>query len=349
MNIASLIRELLLQLEKTVIPGFGSFSIVSRSAELNKVTGVLNPPARDVIFDERMQADDGRLLSFIARKQGCSKAEATDLLGTFVKSVRQQLDSNGTAIIEGIGYLGRDKSGKFSFQPSKEIQERVNAFGLPKLEIHQIPSPTARATVPRYSEPVTVSEHAPRRIWRIVAVVAALVLGLAAVIYFTGIYRNFTANGSETVITPADQDTTDRLVFGNRTNGESDSLQESISQELDKRTAREEALRYEEQTGPAEPVTGNAVEPQQPSAPPSGGPYHIISGAFQVSNNAERQKALLEKKGFSPELLPKRGNYYMVSLGSYDTREMAAAAMQQMKVKLGQELWVMKVTVSRNQ
>jgi cell division protein FtsN len=50
----------------------------------------------------------------------------------------------------------------------------------------------------------------------------------------------------------------------------------------------------------------------------------------------------MQAKGLNAEILPKKGNFYMVSLGSFDTSEEAASVRQQLQVKAGIELWVMK-------
>ncbi|RPI46931.1 MAG: SPOR domain-containing protein [Bacteroidetes bacterium] len=87
-----------------------------------------------------------------------------------------------------------------------------------------------------------------------------------------------------------------------------------------------------------------------PHAKPAGvplsaaaGQYHIISGSFTVPGNAEKQVSQLRNKGLNPELLPKRGKYTMVSLGSYAAKNEAVSAMNQLRARLEQDLWVMKI------
>ena len=142
----------------------------------------------------------------------------------------------------------------------------------------------------------------------------------------------------------------DKLVFGNRADAdsmqsESDTLRKKISQELDKRNSRESALAFEEvEAKPVvetpRPVAKPLIEPAQVK---TGKPYYIIAGSFTIASNAERQKSQLERKGYTPLLLPKRGNYYMVSLGSYDTHERATTALRQLRKELQQEMWLMKM------
>jgi cell division protein FtsN len=78
--------------------------------------------------------------------------------------------------------------------------------------------------------------------------------------------------------------------------------------------------------------------------PAHAGPYHIISGSFLVLENAEKQQTTLRAKGLNAELLPRRGKYYMVSLGSYATQEEAATTVEKLRLQLHQDFWVMKIS-----
>ena len=343
-NISPIIRELLLHNEKSVIPGFGTFAIIHRPAELNRATGVLLAPSRDILFDNREKSDDGQLAGLLARKYQLGKTEVTESVASFVKSIEDQLAAKGTAYIEGMGNIRRDRSGKLIFNPLEELLGRVNLFELPKLDV-PVKRSVSKPVPPGKPVQPTVKVHLKKkRKWWIPAALVTLLAGLSALVYFTGLYESFKSGNQTTVITSEDTGNADRLVFGNRVNTKTDTLQERISRELDKRTKREEALQYKEAKNKLAESNENLInEPVPATLTASEKPYHIIAGAFLVPNNAERQKSQLEKKGFSPILLPRQGDYYMVSLGSYDSREQAVAAMRQLRKELEKELWVMKM------
>ncbi len=344
-NISPLIRELLLLHEKIVIPGFGTFTVSHRPAEINRTTGIVNPPAKDILFDDRKKTDDGELTGYIMQKHQLTRDEAAKYIALLIKSAEEQLRLTGTTTLEGIGYLGRDKSGKYSFKPMKELVSRINIFELPKLDIPVARTVTPRTINPKPYVPPIVTNTVKRRRWWIPLSISALFAGLLALVYFTGLYQRFTSREPVVLVSSNDSSEDDRLVFGNRDSSGTDTAQERISRELDQRTAREEALLYEEaKNKPVEVIEKPAPQPVSPVvAVNTEKGYHIIAGAFGVESNAIRQKARLEKKGFSPVLLPKRGNYYMVSLGSFDSKEQAAAALSQMKERLDQELWVTRI------
>jgi hypothetical protein len=47
--------------------------------------------------------------------------------------------------------------------------------------------------------------------------------------------------------------------------------------------------------------------------------------------------------GFNPTLLPKRGKFYMVSLGSYASHPEASKALGDFKREIDVELWIKKI------
>lgn len=343
-NILPIIPELLLHLEKVTIPDFGTFSIVHQPAQLNKLTGILLPPSKSVLFDHREQTDNQQLSDYVARRFKIKNAEAAASVGDLAKSLEEQLASKVGVIIEGVGNISRDNSGSYQFKPLDELISRVNIFGLPKLEI-QIPRPASSAVTPiKVAVPDAPVRRRKHRRWWIPAALITLVAGLSAFVYLTGLYERFQQGDDEIVLTPGSDNDADRLVFGNRAGTEADTMQENISREIENRTVRERALLYEEPGGlPEEQAESAETESVPPEPIVSEKPYHIIAGSFLVPNNANRQKTRLEKRGFPAALLPRRGNYYMVSLGSYDSHKQAVEAMKQLREKLEQDLWVMKI------
>jgi nucleoid DNA-binding protein len=341
-NIPPIIRELLLRHEKSVIPGFGTFSIVHRPAELNKSTGVLLPPVKAILFDHLEKTDDGQLTDLLTRKQQVKKSEAVASVAAFIKSIEGQLSSKGKAYLKGIGDLILDKAGNYSFKPEEELLGKVNMFGLPRLDIPVARPAAAYSPAPAVDVPTVMARRRKIGRWWIPATLALVVIGLVAVVYLTGLYEKFRTQGQDIVINSGQHEDSGRLIFGNRADT-TDTLQEKISRELENRTDREQALRYEEPVNPpgnrAKTVKTETVAPDLTV----GKPFHIIAGSFQNLSNAEKQRAHLEKEGFPAVLLPKRGRFYMVSLGSYDSHEQAAAAMKHLRAELEQEFWVMKM------
>jgi nucleoid DNA-binding protein len=338
-NIPLIIRDLILRNDQLIIPGFGTFKVIHKPAQINKATKLLLPPSKDIIFDPQQKSGDNQFILTVKKKLGLSEPETIEVLREFLNRLEEEIRVRGSAIIEGVGKLTQDSSGKLKFEPLGEMLKLPGVFALPEIEM---PAPRVVEEV----KPPTIQTGTPgipvertRKKWWIPATAIIIVL-LATVAYFTGMPDRFKGSGqkTETVINKEDQ--ANRMVFGNRKSSEKDTLQEAISRQLDERTSRE-ALRFEEKKKQGGDSALQVVAPAKVSS--AAGPYHVISGSFLVPDNAERQQAVLREKGLNPELLPRRGKYYMVSLGSYATNEEAAKVVTELKEKLHQELWVMKI------
>jgi cell division protein FtsN/nucleoid DNA-binding protein len=362
-NIIFIIRELLLRNQKAVIPGFGTLVISQRPAQLNRITRELAPPTRELSFKQIRQTDDKQLVLYLGRKTRQKPEVVNEAVSAFIKTVGEQLAGNGSLMLEGLGKLTQTGSGNITFEADDELLKQINLFDLPKLNVHPVqqeqrveskpvPKPVPQpAPVTEKVFPVIYSKKKTR--WWIPAALVGLVLGLAAYAYFAGYYDRFLTGRKAEVLISENNQQDERLVFGSKTNADSvadadDSLKTIISRQIDERTAREHALSYEESQAekqvPVAPESKqvNKPAPVIPASSSPDKPFHVIAGSFTIMENAERQMARLQKKGFSPAMLPKRGKYYMVSLGSYNTGEQAKAAKQQLKEQLDQELWVME-------
>ncbi|MBN1142821.1 MAG: SPOR domain-containing protein [Bacteroidales bacterium] len=363
MNIIPIIRELILRNQKAVIPGFGNLVISQRPAQLNRITKELAPPTRELSFKQTRQTDNAQLILYLGHKTRQKPEAVNEAVSAFMKSAGEQLAGNGSFVLEGLGKLIQTGSGEFKFEADDELTKQINLFDLPKLNVQPVhqesrvePKPAPKPVhqpAPAAEKVFPVIYSKKKRRWWIPAALAGMVLGLAAYAYFTGFYERFLTGRKVEVLISENNQQDERLVFGSRTNADSianadDSLKAMISQQIDEQTTRERALNYEESKAekqlPVEPEPKQVSTPE-PAIPVSSSPdkpFHVIAGSFTIVENAERQMARLRKKGFSPAMLPKRGKYYMVSMGSYNTGEQATAAKKQFKEQLDQELWVME-------
>ncbi len=356
MNIIPVIRDLLLRHQKVVIPGFGSFMVLQKPAQLNKVTRDLTPPAVIIGFDPKQQSDDGRLTEAIRTKQQQSEAAALKVIGKFIKETNDALELNNRVTLEGFGSLAKSKSGDLEFTPDVALLKRLKIFDLPKIAIPApVPAPVPPPVQSQPAPQVPVSKAAPamptvntiqpkKRRWFVPVTIILVIVALAAGIYYSGYYDTIRARIERQLsgrITDEKKLTFGKRLPTNDSTARADSITEEVNRQLDERTSREKALSYQEpveaQIKPAEPPPLNAT-----ASTSADKRYHIIAGAFLVPNNADRQKKLLERKGLHPILLPKKGDYFMVSLGSFDTQEEAMKGMKEIAGTWNKEMWILK-------
>jgi nucleoid DNA-binding protein len=351
-NVISIIRELLLRDQKVIIPGFGAFVNQKTPARLNRLTQVITPPSTEIIFDNRQQNDDGRLIETLVQQGKLDRARAALEVEKFVKDANTQIKSQGFVSWKGLGKLVQDNYAKITFEADPDFLKEGNFFDLPKINIvasKPAPKPEVKVApaAPVASSATTDSpflEFIRRRKWWLLAVPVVLIGGLSVAYFLTGLEYNRMNKDIKAV------KESDKLVFGSRVESdtaqpEKDTSREKISKEIDQRTARGRALSYEETKITPSPEKSKPAEPApvEQVAASSGKAFHVIAGAFLVPNNADRKVEQLKGQGFPTATVLKRGQYYMVSLGSYDSNEEAVKAMHEISLKLDQELWVKKV------
>ncbi len=364
-NIIPVIRDLLLRHQKVVIPGFGSFIVVKKPAQLNKATRELTPPSVTVRFDPKQKSDDNRLTGAIRSKQHQSEAGALKVIGDFIKATEDALTLNERVMLDGLGSLVKSKSGELDFIPEEGFLNRMKIFELPKVSIPETEPPKpAPAPVSAPAAPVTPHVAKPvqttvpkataqintgvnqvqrrKRRWFVPVGIILFILVLSAGLYYSGTYSKIRSRIERQLSGRITDDK--KLTFGERNEtgftAKTDSVTEAVSRQLDEKTSQEKALSYKEPI--AAPVETTTPPLPAERAISTGKKYHIIAGAFLVPNNAERQKKEMEKKGLQAEILPKRGDYFMVSLGSYDTQQEATKAMNELSKTLDNPLWIMR-------
>lgn len=367
MNIIPIIRELLIRNQKAVIPGFGNLVILQRPAQLNRATRELAPPTRELSFKSSRQTDDEQLVLYLARKNKQKPEVVKEAVNIFVKTAGERIEADGSFLLEGLGRIDKDSSGEFTFTANEELLKQISLFDLPKLNIQPAQQESKAETkpvtkpapqpvpqpVPQVDKVFPVIYNKKKSRWWIPASIIAFLVGIAAFAYFTGFYERFLVDRKTEVLLAESESQEERLVFGNRASTDTvsnkeDSLKAIISRQIDEQTARERALSYQESrtekpaSATPEPKQVATPEPVKTTDMATDKPFHVIAGSFTILENAERQMAKLQKKGFSPAMLPKTGKYYMVSLGSYNTAEQARTAKQQFKDQLDQELWLME-------
>jgi len=69
--------------------------------------------------------------------------------------------------------------------------------------------------------------------------------------------------------------------------------------------------------------------------------FHVITGCFQIKENADRFLIILQNKNISASIIGKRNGLYVVSAGNYTTSEEAYVHIQQLR-KSQPDVWLLK-------
>jgi CCDC81-like prokaryotic HU domain 2/CCDC81-like prokaryotic HU domain 1/SPOR domain len=361
-NLASDIKELILLNEGVILPGLGGFFTTYRPAEMQKDSNVFQPPSVKVDFDSQMIKDNGLLVSRIAQKNNFTEEEARLKVNEYINELKKELREKGSVTLEDVGTISANPEGDLTFVGAADKNYYLQSFGLPAIEITRSvqPSETKTRTIPSPVVPVIARE---KKKVPLAALISFLVVLAAGAVYFTGVFDRylkplFQKNEPVSMDSLANDN---KIVFGQTVPAEEDTLDREVNQQLTEKTSQEKALYYQE-SGKAEINQTEIKVPEsnaQLAAPAVGAPaviertdashrvaptgkYYIVAGSFLKPGNADRQKAQLEKKGYSPRIVQKNDNFFYVTLQSFDSRETAEAEMSKLAQNLNLPLWVMK-------
>jgi nucleoid DNA-binding protein len=348
LNLSEAIKELILLNEVVILPGFGGFVSKYHPAEIRRNSNVFEPPSKEIRFDSRMINDNGLLVSHIAKKNNLPQEEALSIVNESIETLKKELQEKGLILIEGVGKITKSTSGSHLFEPVPNENYLVQSFGLPSVEI-----PTSKKPLELPKRPVRPEVLSPvvqkRKRFPVAALILALVLVAAGVLYFSGLFDRYMRPLFLTAdtVNSGSINQEDKIVFGKQVIDDTDTLKIEVGRQLDERSSKEKALYYQEkaETGPEQSVSNTIEEKGAPVIVPilsENGPFHIIAGSFTIENNALRQKEILQRKGFAPRIIQKRGKYFYVSLQSFDSKETAMAEMRRIGNELELPLWVME-------
>ena len=72
-SVENYISELLFLHDCVIMPEFGGFVGNQKSAQLNKSTGALIPPSKQILFNPNLKTNDGLLIAHIANQEGITQ------------------------------------------------------------------------------------------------------------------------------------------------------------------------------------------------------------------------------------------------------------------------------------
>lgn len=131
------LKELFETENTVIIPGFGALTMVNRSKN-------------ELMFMSFMKHNDGTLINWIAKKEGCDVEEAKKRVELFVDEINFSINSGKSFDIEGLGSFVKDSAGDIQF-----IQDEVTNQATPVVEVA---SPEDKVEV-EIDEPAIVEEQ----------------------------------------------------------------------------------------------------------------------------------------------------------------------------------------------
>jgi len=345
------LADLLYHNECVIVPGLGGFIKAYNPARIIHTTHHFFPPSGSIAFNAGLSANDGLLGNYIASVENKSYREAISEIHLWVEKCHETLKRGDNLLLDGIGELFLNASGRIEFKPSKATNFNADSFGLPVFF----------ATVAD-SEPIAVPEVQPRKRAYRGAKLGRLVpetLKWAAVLApFIGFALWGTFNGN--LINNYVHNYTGMYSWVRSTPGKTapvsiNTLPAKVSVTTPEPLLSPAGILAENNisynpnvVSYAELAKHNIVitEPTQVAETQTvvtGQKYHVIGGAFRDHNNALKLIAILQEQGYPAAVVDTTpGGLYVVSMEGFNDYSEATTQLEEIKKAGFSGSWILK-------
>lgn len=135
---SKMIKELILDSDRVVLPGLGCFVAEMVPATFSDKGYTINPPYRRLSFRSKPDADDA-LMNFYAESNGLDRDVACRILGDFIAELRTVIFTKKLVVLPGLGRLRATKENNIFFIADEDLDIYPAGFGLEpiSLKTHQ--------------------------------------------------------------------------------------------------------------------------------------------------------------------------------------------------------------------
>lgn len=132
--LSKMVKELILDNERVVLPGLGSFVAEIVPATFSDKGYTINPPYRKLYF--RSKPDEGSdLIPFYAKSNSVSEEIAEKVIVDFVAGLKTVLFQKKTVIFPGLGRLRATKENNVFFVADEDLDIYPEGFGLEPISL----------------------------------------------------------------------------------------------------------------------------------------------------------------------------------------------------------------------
>jgi cell division septation protein DedD len=302
-SVVHYISELLFLHDCVIVPEFGGFVGNRKPAQLNKTTGGLTPPSKQILFNTNLKTNDGLLIAHIANQEGISQEIAKKNVTSFANESNTKLNTSKVLRIDKIGLFTLGKEGNIIYLQDSSTNYSLDAFGMKTT----YQKPKERITETEKQVEATVQKirntgRNPKAFLR----AAAVIIPLVALSYLSISQQERINNVYSQMAT--------LNPFANTEIVEEVSLPPVVKE-----------IKIEASTEVIEPLVVNEVTPTIEQHK-----YYIIAGAFAEQKNANRMLAKLNRWNYNAEMV-EGGKLLRVSYDSFNNREDAILALNKIK------------------
>jgi len=294
------ISELLFLHDCIILPEFGGFVGNPQSAKLNKITGVLTPPSKQILFNTNLKTNDGLLITHIANQENVPQDVAKNEVESYITKITEKLNASKVLRIDKIGLFTLGKEGNIIFLQDSTNNYSLDAFGMKamhnKVVVREI---IVEEKVAATIKTIRTHSNSPRAFLR----AAAVIIPLVALSYLT--------------ISQQDNINTIYTQMAGLNPFETKAIVEPVVEIIPNIKVEVEA-------------TPIMIEEESIPIIISQKTYYIIAGAFAEQRNANKMLAKLNKWNYNAEIV-EGDNLLRVSYNSFYNRDEAVLALTKIK------------------
>jgi len=345
------IADLLFHHECVIVPGLGGFIKAYSPARIVQTNHEFFPPTGKVAFNAGLFVSDGVLANYIATVENTSYREAVYEIKQWVDINLNSMKLGNKVVLEDIGELFLNPSGKIEFSPSMQINFNADSYGLPVFFAKAVN--TEPFILPEIQPTKHVSSRSKLR--RLLPETLKWAAVLAPFIAFalwgslngnivdnyvhnyTGMYSWVRSTPGKTVkikITPLPvpaKEKADEVVLSPADGLASENI-----------TFEPGVVSYAELSKNNISI-GGTVQIASIAAVPDDQNFHIIGGAFRDRNNALKLIKMLQEKGYPAAIVDTTsGGLFIVSMKGCSNYKDAANQLAEVKKAGFSSSWILK-------
>jgi len=372
------IHELLLENDIVIVPGFGAFVSEYKPAEISEGSDEIKPPSKIVTFNQQIRNNDGLLVGHVAERKRSSHFDALKKIEKEREEILYKLDNGEQVELSAVGTLFYTEEHNVGFTAVEDENLLLDSFGLeataiagkeefnekpivepvveeevkeePELEVTAVekenkekaevivtesnlvsePEPERKSVpesetevVPETISPVaepTTEEPKKKRGWWWLLLVLIPLIAVSVFLFMKG-KKDGAADRQQTMEQqPIIKE--EPVVVPQIDTVKTDTIQ----------VLETDTIKTEEEK--PEPVV--ETDPDKPK-------YYLVGGSFSIEENAETYLKELKAKGFDAFHVGKKGRFFIIGIGTYNTfGEADKAKKEYMTNNSGSEVWVYK-------
>jgi cell division septation protein DedD len=308
------ISELLFLHDCVILPNFGGFVGNPQSAKLNKITGILSPPSKNILFNKNLKTNDGLLITHVSNQEGISQSSAKNEVLAFTDRISKKLHLSKILRIEKIGLFTLGKEENIIFLQDSGNNYSLDAFGMKAIHNKTISRVNeVEENVIKTIKNIRIQNRDPKVFLK----AAAVIIPLIALSYLS-ISEQDRINNVYAQMATLNPFTTNE-----------------IAEKAIEPTPKKEIELIKSSKIIEIPIAEEVVAPiikQQHT-------FYIIAGAFSKKRNATRLQAKLNDLKYKSEILSK-GRLLKVSYDSFNNREDAVLALNKIR-QINPSAWIL--------